>query len=342
MKSLHLVGSGHFALIESDCPVSAPDEVLIKVSHVGICGTDIHILEGKMGDRIKLPIILGHEISGTIVSDISHQGIFSRGQRVIVKPMNGCGDCVACAEGLTNQCRSREIVGVDRPGGLSEYISVPANCAYALPDDVDLLTGCLVEPCCVAYHALRRSLSAAPDAKTVLIIGAGFIGTMIGFLALLSGVRRIFISEVLPSRRRAAKRYFREVLDGTNSASFLQEISRKTDSGGVDVVFETSGAEDAASQMVSACKIGGVVTQVGFHESPPRIDMWQVVRKELTVMGSYSANHTDYTAVIDLVGKGKILPRELVSNVIALKDMQKAVPLLLDRDKYLKNVVAVE
>jgi len=341
MKSLRFDGSGHFTLIESECPVPPSDEVLIRVSHVGICGTDIHILQGKMGDRIRLPTVLGHEISGTIVSAPSVGGGLVKGQRVVVKPMNGCGDCAACVTGLTNQCRSREILGVDKPGGLSEYISIPENCAYSLPDDMDLLTASLIEPCCVASHALRRSLSAAPDAKTVLILGAGFIGMMIGLLAQLSGMGRIIMSEVLPSRVLSAKRYFKEVMDAHNTASFVQEVLQRTDCKGVDVVFETSGSESAADQMVSACKIGGTVVQVGFHDAFPRIDMWQVVRKELTILGSYSANHADYTEIIDLVGRRKILPRELLSNVISLKDMQEAMPLLLDKDKYLKNVVAV-
>jgi L-iditol 2-dehydrogenase len=184
-------------------------------------------------------------------------------------------------------------------------------------------------------------MSTATDSKSILILGAGFIGMMIAFFAKLSGFKQIIMTEVLPSRILSAKQYFSDVFDGNDTASLLREIFQKTDFKGVDVVFETSGSEIAVDQMISACKVGGTIVQTGFHEAFPQIDMWQIVRKELAILGSYSANHVDFTEVIDMINKRKIFPQDLVTNVISLKDMHKAMPLLLDKDKYLKNIVAL-
>ena len=327
MKTLRLFAVGKLKLSEESIPIPNLGEELVKVSAVGICGSDLHwYSESGIGDaRLDRPLILGHEFSGIVESGAL------KGQRVAVDPALPCENCEFCAQGHQNLCPYVHFAGHgDTDGALRQYLAWPSNRLYPLPDSIDDIEGAMLEPLGVAIHAV--DLAHLKPGMSVGVFGCGPIGLMIIQLAKLCGATSIYATDRLSHRVDAAILYGANeafLVDGKNENNL---VLNATGNNGVDVAFEVAGENQAIETAVSTVKIGGKVMLVGIpSEDNTSFTASTARRKGLTVKFVRRMNHV-YPRAIELVSKKKIDVRSLVSHTFHLEEAPEAFLSALRRD----------
>ena len=235
-----------------------PNEVLVKVQACGVCGTDVHIVEGT--SRSTPPVVLGHEFTG-VVEDvgIAVHGVAS-GQRVAVDPNISCGVCYYCRRGLVHLCANLQALGVDQDGGMAEFCFVPAQQIYLLPDGMQMEAAAFVEPVSCAVHGIDRANIHAGD--TVVIIGGGTIGLIMLQLARNAGASRTILVEPLQQKRRIAAELGADVVLNpmeSDTKSAVMDITHV----GADVVIECVGKPQTAQLALELARRGGTVEFFG-------------------------------------------------------------------------------
>jgi L-iditol 2-dehydrogenase len=321
MDVLRLHGIGDMRLHNESMPQPAAGEVLLRVTAVGICGSDLHWLEeASIGDaQISRPLVLGHEFSSIVESPTS--ALF--GQRVTVDPAIPCQDCEFCLDGNPNLCIQLHFAGHGRDdGALRQYLTWPERCLYPLPESISDEEGAMLEPLGVAMHAIN--LGGIQPGDAVGVFGVGPIGLLVVQLARLAGVEQIIVTDRLPHRLEAA--YSMGATQGflVTDEWEKQEVWQATGERGVDVAFEVAGENQAVETAIAAVKPGGRVILVGiptqdwtaFTASTAR-------RKGLTIKLSRRMKFT-YPRAIQLVEDGLIDVGSLVTHRYPLTEYEQA------------------
>ncbi|MEV6154470.1 alcohol dehydrogenase catalytic domain-containing protein [Nonomuraea sp. NPDC052129] len=301
MRVVTWAGVDRLAHEEVPAPEIASGQVLVKVSRVGICGSDLAILRGQHA-RARPGVILGHEFAGTVAESRSDQGP-PVGTQVAVRPLIACADrgtvppCRACASGNAHVCRTLGLYGVDEPGGLAEFVAVRAAALHPVRQDVAPALTALAEPLAVAVHAVSRSGLTGGD--SVAIYGGGPIGLFTALVARHEGAGEVMIVEPNAWRRKIAERYGFTVLDsdmGTPDA-----IRERTSGDGADVVFDSAGHPAVARQLTEAARIQGTIVIVGVYKSPPEVDLRTVNFAEHRLIGTRVYTRDDFAAAVELI-----------------------------------------
>ena len=198
MKALVLTEYNHFEIQEVEKPVCPPDEVLIKIEACGICGSDVHGMDGSTGRR-QPPMIMGHEASGTIVEVGSEVQGYTVGERVTFDSTVYCGSCAFCQAGDINLCNNRRVVGVScdeykSAGAFAEYLPLPPRVLYKFGNNLDFAKACMVEPLSIAFHAVN--ITDIKLVNSVVVIGAGIIGQMVVQAVRLAGVAKLIVVDL--------------------------------------------------------------------------------------------------------------------------------------------------
>ena len=273
MRALIFTGPGAVELQDVAPPEPAADGVLLDVRACGICGSELHGFR-QVGFR-KPPLIMGHEIAGTTPD----------GRRVVVNPLVSCGTCDLCRNGQPQICRSRELLGVQRPGGFAEKVVVPAGSLHDLPDDMTWQTAAMVEPLANAVHAWHR-LDLAGVGR-VAIVGAGTIGLVCLLVARQRGLDDITVVDRSPTRLALA-----EQLGATTCATEL--------TGEYDVVVDAVGSQATRRAGIDSLRSGGTCVWIGLAEPQPGIDGNALVRTEKRVVGSFAYTPEEFAAALAL------------------------------------------
>ena len=286
MKALVYVAPGKMKIEYRPIPTLEADDVLIRVESCGICGSDVSGYLGKTGRRIP-PVIMGHEFSGVIAALGEQVQGLSKGQRVTAQPIRFCGECSFCRAGKTNLCSNQTMLGVlSTDGAMAEYVKVSAKQVVPIPEGVDFDTAALAEPFAVAYSAVKKGDVAGKD---VAVVGTGTIGLMMIAALRMNGANRIYAMDLEEGKRRAALTMHADIaFDPRDEEAFAAMIEQT--GGGVDVVFEAVGAETAVSSAISSLKKAGTAVWVGNMIPIIRLNMQQIVTRELLIKGNF-----DYT-----------------------------------------------
>ena len=277
-----------------DRPVQEPQgrEVLIRVAACGVCGTDLHLLDGSV-PLYRPPRVLGHEIAGTVLAVGSECKSVGMGDRVAVDPSLSCGACFFCREAQPYFCADRTPV----IGGFGQYLMAPEQTVYRLPDGLPLQHGALAEPLSCCLHALER---ASLDAGgTVAVIGAGTIGLLMLQLARRSGAALVAVSEPNPQRRGLALRLGADLAINPLVEDVSERLLEATDGIGVDCAFEAAGAAETVALSLSLPRRGGSVVLVGVAPANAEITVrpYDLFERELTVSASFIRGHEFRRAV---------------------------------------------
>jgi len=339
MKAMYLVKPGVIVSKDVPLPSLAPDEVLIKVKAVGICGSDIEYFKsGRIGNFVvNSPLILGHEVSGEVV-DIGRNVTSLRiGDRVALEPGIPCGKCVFCRSGRYNLCPDIRFMGTPPiDGAFREYIAHPETFTYKIPDDMSFEEAALLEPVSVGIHATRRADIQPGD--VVAILGAGPIGLVTLQAARIRGATDILVTDLFDYRLEIAK-----ALGATN----VVNVSKRNSScltdylKACDVVIQTATGLEALAQSFQFAKRGGRIVLVGhLPSSQVPIDPNLLIVEELNLFGSFRYVNT-FPAAIKLLSAKLINSKILISLTFSLTDLQTAFKYALENPHNYIKVMTV-
>ncbi|AMX02877.1 zinc-dependent alcohol dehydrogenase [Microbulbifer thermotolerans] len=314
------VGNRSFEILEGRVDAPSAGEVRLRVGYVGICGTDMHIYHGLMDHRVQPPQVVGHEMSGVVDAVGADVTGFSVGDRVVVRPLDYCGDCPACREGYSHICHNLKFMGVDSEGAFQSYWNVKARTLHKLPEHVSLKQGALIEPLAVACHDVSRARLKAGE--KAVILGGGPIGQLIAQVAIGIGAE-VMISEPSPERRSFA------TSNGVLAVNPVEQdlksaVDEWTGGKGADVVFEVSGVQPAVDVMTEIAAVRGRICMVAIHSSKPQVDVFKFFWRELELVGARVYEAEDFERAIDMVADGKIDLEPFISKVAQLDQIDSA------------------
>lgn len=328
MRASVLTAQGQIHVEQRPVPTPGPGEVLIRVTAVGVCGSDVHYYEhGRIGPYVvEEPLILGHEAAGEIVGTGSGVDAARIGERVSVEPQRPCRRCEFCREGSYNLCPSIEFYATPPvDGAFCEYVTIDDEFAYAIPDGMSDNAAALLEPLSVAIAAAQKGGIAVGD--TVLIAGGGPIGIIAGQVARAFGAADVVVSDISATRRQIAERYGLRTLDPVTDA--VEEVS-------AHVFIDASGATPAIVSGVRATRSGGTVVLVGSADEFP-LSVSEVAMRELNVTGIFRYTNT-WPIARQLVESGAVELDSLVTHEYGLEQVEEALTAKNTEDA-LKRVV---
>ncbi|TCC00464.1 Zn-dependent alcohol dehydrogenase [Micromonospora zingiberis] len=319
-RSAYYVGEQSFVVEQSSPEPPGPGQVRIDVAYTGICGTDLHIAHGAMDQRVRVPAVIGHEMSGRIVEVGAGVEGHRVGDPVTVMPLDWCGECPACRAGHSHICHRLNFVGIDSPGSMQQSWTVPARILVPLPADLSLAHAALVEPTAVAVHDVRRSRLAAGE--HAVVIGAGPVGLLIGTVAQATGAE-VTVLELDPRRRELAAELGLSTVDpsAVDVAGYVQEV---TGGAGAEVVFEVSGSAAGVRTATDLLAVRGRLVVVAIHPTPREVDLHRIFWRELEVIGVRVYEHADYVEAVRLVHGGQVPADRLISRIVPLAEVAQA------------------
>jgi (R,R)-butanediol dehydrogenase/meso-butanediol dehydrogenase/diacetyl reductase len=327
MRALVYHGNKDLRVESAPDPRPGPGQVRLRIDYCGICATDIeeylygpkfiasspNPITGKM-----LPVITGHEMTGTVEG--VGQGVSSvkRGDRVAVNGVLTCGKCWWCSSGNTTQCPAMAAVGFAIDGGLAEYMVWQASRLTRLPDSVSSEEAALVEPSSVAMHAVRRSRLRAGE--RVAVLGVGTVGMLAMQIARAMG-GQIFAVDRRPMSLEMARQLGAEAVINPDETDAAQALRDLTGGVGPDVVIDAAGGRDTPRQAIQWARRGGRVVLVAIYTAKSEFDFNDIVSAEAEVIGSIAYEQRDIEDVVRLLSTGALRTSPLVSDVIGLEDV---------------------
>ena len=318
MKATLYEGNKTFSVVERKQDEPASGEVRIKVAYCGVCGTDVHIYHGMMDQRVNIPQIIGHEMSGVV--DAIGDGVtgYEVGEKVTVRPLDNRLE-TAADKGLGHIAKKLKFIGIDSPGAMQQYWNVPAFTLHKLNQNTDLKLAALVEPLAVACHDVRRGRLI--QGETAVVLGGGPIGLLVAMVAKSKGAK-VIISEVNDIRIKMAEEMGFEVVNPIKT-DLVQYLEEKTDGGLADVVFEVAGVQPSLDVMTEVAGIRGRIVMVAIHGEKKPVDLFKFFWKELELIGARVYEGEDYEASIDLITKNELPFEQLITAVEPLDNIQQ-------------------
>jgi L-iditol 2-dehydrogenase len=340
MKALTLTDYNQLVYGDTPDPQFADDEVLVRVQACGICGSDVHGMDGSTGRR-RPPIIMGHEAAGVIAEVGKRVSDWKPGERVTFDSTLYCGSCWFCRRGLINLCDHRRVLGVScdeyrQHGAFAEYVALPQRILYRVPDSVSFEQAALVEPVSVAVHAVERAEVSLGD--TALVVGVGMIGLLVVQALRVAGCGRIVAVDLEPQKLKLALALGADVSLNAGDCNVPEEVRNYTDGRGADVAIEAVGLTPTINTAITSLRKGGRLTLVGNFRPTVEIPLQAVVVRQLTLAGS-CANCADYPACLDLLGRGAIKTDILTSATPPLSEGAAWFKRLRDGDPSLLKVI---
>ncbi|MGZ4333741.1 MAG: zinc-dependent alcohol dehydrogenase [Gaiellaceae bacterium] len=313
-KGVYYEGAGAFTLRDAPLVPPGAGEVRLDVAYCGICGTDLHIAHGGMDHRVRVPQVIGHEMSGTVAELGPGVEGLAVGDTVVVRPLDSRGVTLA-DKGFSHISRNLKFLGIDTPGALQSSWTVPAFTVHRLPRGLDLRLAALTEPLAVACHDVRRAEIASGE--TVVVIGGGPIGLLIALVARVAGAR-VVLSEINPARLELAAALDFETVE-PSAGELVTQVATMTEGAGADVVFEVSGSAAGALAMTELACLRGRLVVVAIYGEPTPVRLFDFFWKELQLRGARVYEPADYERAIELLASGALPLERLVSRVEPLE-----------------------
>jgi L-iditol 2-dehydrogenase len=340
MKALVLEAYNRFVYKDVPQPVLGPDEVKIHVRACGICGSDVHGMDGSTGRRIP-PVIMGHEAAGVIAELGSDVAGWQVGDTVTFDSTIYCGWCFFCRRGETNLCDHRRVLGVScdeyrQEGAFAEFVAVPQHVLYRLPKGFAFERAALVEALSVAFHAVGRTQISLDDAAVV--VGAGMIGSLVIQSLRLAGCGDIIAVDLDPSRLELARELGADEALNPSDDDVVEAVLGLTGGRGADLAFEVVGVSPTLNLALGCLRKGGAVTMVGNVAPQTEFPLQDAVTRELTLVGT-CASRGEYPACLDMIARRAINVDALISAVAPLSEGASWFDRLYNREPGLFKVV---
>jgi len=328
MKAAVFHGSDRPLTIEDwPLPEPGPGQVRIRVAGCGVCHTDLHYLDHGTPTFKTPPVVLGHEVSGTI--DALGDGVSQpeMGTPVLVAAVTSCGACSPCREGRENICERGQMFGNHVDGGFAEFMLAPAKDVFPLPDEIPLVEGSIIaDAITTPYHAVVNRGRVRPGDR-VVVVGCGGVGLNVVQMAVAQGAHVVAVDLSAAKLEWARQFGAAETLDPAAAEKPAKELRRLT-SGGADVAFEAVGHPDTQQLALSCLRTGGRLVLVGYSPKAMSLNSGRVMFREMDVVGSLGCRPVDYPRVIELARQGRLRVAELVTHRYPLDEIEAAVDML--------------
>jgi threonine 3-dehydrogenase len=313
-------------------PVAGPGEVLIRVRHAGVCGTDLHIADWDAWaqGRIKPPLVVGHEFAGEVAALGPGVTEFQVGQLVTAEGHIICGHCQACRTGNGHICKNTRIIGVDRDGAFAEFIAMPATNVMTL-DGIPTEIGAIMDPMGNAFHTV---LTAEIPGSTVFIVGCGPIGCFAVGIARAAGAAKVIASDVNPNRLALAKKMGAHVVINAAKDDVVRSVLAETGGEGVDVVCEMSGVPAALHQAFATIRMGGRVQLLGIPKGEVPVDFAsEIIFKGITLYGVIGRKmYETWHQMRRFLSSGLLDPRPVITHRFPLAKIDDALAAIRSGD----------
>jgi len=320
MKAMVLRAPGKLALEDVPRPQAPPGHVLVRITHSGLCGTDLKIYQGAI--PAKYPLIMGHEMIGEIVEG------GPQGQRVIIDPVLYCGTCFHCRAGQTNLCPNGGLIGRETNGGFAELAAVPRSQVFRLPPKVDSRTAPLIQVATTCLHG-QRLVQLAPG-ESVAVIGLGVSGQLHVQIAKARGAGTVVgISRSVFKNELAIE--LGADLAVRSGPDAIERVLEATGGRGADVVIESTGVMASVADAIRMVRFGGRILLFGILSATEgALPFYDLYFKELSVINNRAATSQDFPAMIDLVDRGAVRLEPLVTHHLRLEELETALGMVQD------------
>ena len=288
-------------------PIPSKKDVLIKVKHCGICGSD---LEAYHYGMVLSPVILGHEFSG-VIEEVGPKVVgWKAGDRVSAYPGEFCGKCYFCSKGQENRCKKMvEGLGISVNGALAEYVKISSNSLLKLPESLSFEDAALIEPLAVGYHGVKHSGVKPTD--NVVVIGAGTIGLSVIQALKIQGIENIYVVEPSEFNRELALKM----------GATIERRLHKLNKIGPEYVFDCAGFPETYKESLKIVQNGGTIVLLGVHFKKVPISFLQLIAREITMQGSFGYSFEELKEVVKLLSQNKFETNLIISKKIKLEDV---------------------
>ncbi|MFB4158944.1 zinc-binding alcohol dehydrogenase family protein [Geomicrobium sp. JSM 1781026] len=335
MKAIQVKQPHQLDIVDTERPkVQTETDVIVRVTTVGICGSDMHIYHGSNPFTVY-PRVIGHEVAGRVEETGAAVTNVKKGDLVALEPIRSCGTCYACKNDRPNVCTDLVVYGVHADGGMSEWMRADERNWHPVEDHVTEEAAALIEPLTIGAQASFRGNIQSGD--TVLIMGAGPTGIACLLLAKERGAT-VWMSDFNTNRLDYATSIGADRVINPGTTDVEEEVTRATDGEMMNVVIDAVGITSTFEQAVQLASVAGTVVTLGFNEQPSLIPSFQLTKKELNVVGSRLQTH-QFPTVIKKVNAGELKPEAIISHRFHFKDVKEAFSLLENEPENVRKVV---
>ena len=321
-------------------PEVEKNQVLVRIQMIGVCGSDIHVYHGQH-PFTSYPVTQGHEVSGDVVAvgaDVSDVAV---GDKVTIEPQVYCGKCHPCTHGKYNLCEELKVMGFQTTGTASTYFAVDAGKVTRIPDSMSFEEGAMIEPLAVAVHAVRRFGDVS--GKRVVVMGAGPIGNLVAQVAKGMGAELVMVTDVSDYRLQLAKECGADFGVNTLHSDFNAAMVECLGPDKADVIYDCAGNDITMNQAIRCARKGSTIILVAVFSKMATVDLAVLNDHELDLNTTMMYRHEDYVTAIELVEKGAIQLRPLMSNVFPFGEYKKAYEYIeANKEKTMKVLINVQ
>lgn len=334
-----VVAPGKIEFREVPIPEIGPDQVLVRIKRIGICGSDLRVFSGDY-PGVSYPLTQGREASGEIVAAGSSVLNLFPGQKVTIQPQVTCGECRYCREGKYNLCENLKVMGFQAPGMASEYFAVDADRVATLPADSSYEAGTMVEPLAVAVHAVKRAGNV--NRKKVLILGAGPIGVITAQAAKGMGAEAVMITDLMDQRLEIAKRCGADFCVNAGKGDLGEALKEHFGTDHADIIYDCAGTDVTIGQAIRYASAGSRIVLVGVYKGWAKVDLAALADKELKLYTTLMYRNEDYLDAIGLIDEKKVNLDAMITGRFPFKKYEEAYRCLQEnRDRMIKAMIEV-
>ena len=285
MKVARLMAPFQIEMQQAPIPEPGPNEVVLKNMYLGVCTSDLQIYHGKHA-YAAMPVTMGHEEAGIVYKVGENVTDWKPGDRVILQPQLFCGECYPCKTGHFNVCESLKVIGVHVDGCACEYTAVPAWNLHRLPDNVSFREAALIEPIAVGFGVVRR-INEVTDitGKRVCVVGAGTIGNLVAQACKAMGAGPVMITDILQDKLELALKCGIDYVENTKEQTLAQAIDKCFGADKADIIVDSAANPFVFQSIMDAARKASIVVLSGNYKEPVRLDVTQIQRREITVLG---------------------------------------------------------
>jgi len=335
-----MTSPGRIEFAEIPKPAVGPEDVLLRIRRIGVCGSDIHVYHGKH-PYTSYPVIQGHEFCGEVAEVGSKVAGFKPGDLATAPPQIVCGLCMPCRDGLYHICENLKVMGFQAPGVAQEFVTFPKAALLKLPAGFTPEMGALVEPAAVAIHAVRRAGSVS--GKGVLVLGAGPIGNLVAQVARWRGARQVLISDLSEHRLAIARQCAVPHTHNARETGLATCVAAVLGSDRADVAFECVGIAETANQAIRCVRKGGTVVVAGVFAECPTIDLGLVQDREIEVRGTLMYQREDYVDAIECLAQGGITVPPILTKIFRFRHYPEAYAFIQShREAVMKVMISTD